>query len=138
MADRPGPAPGPLDSLLEELRSAATDSAQPSRFEAALARAFERLGFAVQQLGASGETDVLVEAPIGDESYSVVCDAKARGSGKVDQLEVLSLKDHQADNRADHRHGDGYILVMTRETLALRLERLAEEVVHQEMDEPAV
>ncbi len=232
------------------------------------------LGFAVQQLGASGETDVLVEAPIGDEAYSVVCDAKARGSGKVDQLEVLSLKDHQADNRADHavvvaasfaggkvsghaqeqgigllplpvlvewlrlhdawpqdllayrsifrigglieklpseflqiasdrkrwgtllgdvvelfgetyesglteplsarevfkmlvtrkrgvrypakdvasvmellshpvvgalaRHGDGYILVMTRETLALRLERLAEEVVHQEMDEPTV
>ena len=67
-----------------------------------------------------------------------MCDARARGSGKVDQLEVLSLKDHQADNRADHRHGDGYILVMTRETLALRLERLAEEVVHQEMDEPAV
>ncbi len=43
VADRPGPALGPLDSLLEELRSAATDSAQPSRFEAALARAFERL-----------------------------------------------------------------------------------------------
>src|SRR6185312_122900 len=47
-------------------------------------------------------TDVLVEAPIGDEGYSVVVDAKARGSGKVDQLEVLSLKDHQSNNRADY------------------------------------
>jgi hypothetical protein len=34
------------------------------------------------------------------------------------------------------RKGDGYILVMSRETLALRLERLAEEVVNQDMDEP--
>jgi hypothetical protein len=34
------------------------------------------------------------------------------------------------------RKGEGYILVMSRETLALRLERLAEEVVNQDMDEP--
>lgn len=45
---------------------------------------------------------MLVEASIGDETYSVIVDAKARGSGKVDQLEVLSLKDHQASNRADY------------------------------------
>jgi hypothetical protein len=95
-------ASNPLESLLDELRAASTDSSKPVRFEAALARAFETLGFAVQQLGAAGDTDVLVEASIGDETYSVVVDAKARGSGKVDQLEVLSLKDHQASNRADY------------------------------------
>ena len=60
------------------------------------------LGYSVQQLGDAGDTDVLVEAPIGDETYSIVVDAKARGTGKVDQLEVLSLKDHQALNKAEY------------------------------------
>jgi hypothetical protein len=92
----------PLDSLIQELRSASTDSAHPTRFETALAQAFETLGFAVKQLGDSGDTDVLAEAPAGSETYLVVADAKSRGSGKVDQLEVLSLKDHQAINKASY------------------------------------
>ena len=92
----------PLDSLIQELRAASTDSGHPNRFETALARAFETLGFAVKQLGESGDTDVLAEAPAGSETYLVVADAKSRGSGKVDQLEVLSLKDHQAINGASY------------------------------------
>jgi hypothetical protein len=96
------PGANPLEALVEELRASSTDSARPTRFETALARAFETLGFAVRQLGGAGETDVLIEAAIGDETYSAVVDAKARGSGKVDQLEVLSLKDHQTNNRADY------------------------------------
>ncbi len=91
-----------LEALVEELRASSIDSARPIRFETALARAFETLGFAVRQIGGSGDTDVLIEASIGDETYSAVVDAKARGSGKVDQLEVLTLKDHQTNNRADH------------------------------------
>jgi hypothetical protein len=92
----------PLEDLIAELRAASTDSSKPVRFEAALARAFEALGFSVKQVGDSGDTDVLVEAPVGESSYLVVVDAKARGSGKVDQLEVLSLKDHQALNEAEY------------------------------------
>ena len=43
---------------------------------------FEMLGFSVKQLGDAGDTDVLVEAPIGDETYSVVVDAKAAGPAR--------------------------------------------------------
>jgi hypothetical protein len=94
--------PGSVAALIEELRGASTDSGHPDRFEAVLSRAFEMLGFSAKQLGAAGDTDVLVDALAGDQTYSVVVDAKARGSGKVDQLEVLSLKDHQALNRAEY------------------------------------
>lgn len=91
-----------VELIIQELRSASIDSGHPARFETALAQAFETLGFAVKQLGDSGDTDVLAEAPAGSETYLVVADAKSRGSGKVDQLEVLSLKDHQAINKANY------------------------------------
>ena len=92
----------PLDLLIDELRAASIDSSRPVRFETALAQAFEALGFTVRQLGDSGDTDVLVQAPAGHDSYVIVADAKARASGKVDQLEVLHLKDHQSLNKADY------------------------------------
>ncbi|MGE3820878.1 MAG: restriction endonuclease [Isosphaeraceae bacterium] len=92
----------PLEELISELRSASIDSTRPSRFENALGRAFETLGYSVKQLGESGDTDVLAEAAAGNDSYLIVADAKSRGTGKVDQLEVLSLKDHQTLNEADY------------------------------------
>jgi len=67
-----------------------------------VARAFEFLGFTVDQLGESGETDVLVQALLGPDSYTVVVDAKARGRGKLQNLEVYTLKDHLQKNEADY------------------------------------
>jgi hypothetical protein len=92
----------PLEELVAELRAASTDSSKPIRFENALGRAFETLGYSVKQLGESGDTDVLAEATAGNDSYLIVADAKSRGTGKVDQLEFLSVKDHLAQNEADY------------------------------------
>ncbi len=101
-----GPAfPPPRDrrvDLVMELRAASVDSSNSERFEMALARAFGMLGFSVTQLGKAGNTDVLIEAPAGSDTYLAVVDAKARGTGKVDQLEVLSLNDHRSLNEADY------------------------------------
>ncbi len=52
-----------------------------------------------------------------------------------DVASIIDLLGHPVI-RALARNGDGHILVRSRETLALRLKRLAEEVVHQDMDEP--
>jgi hypothetical protein len=114
--DQPPPPPGgrnhgdrtpqgtktSLEELITELRAASTDSSKPTRFENALGRAFETLGYSVKQLGESGDTDVLAEAAAGNNSYLIVADAKSRGTGKVDQLEFLSLKDHRTFNQADY------------------------------------
>jgi predicted transcriptional regulator len=94
--------PNEETQLIAELEAAATDSQAPDRLERAVARSFEYLGFAVDQLGGSGETDVLVWANIGPESYTVVVDAKARSSGKLQNLEVYTLKDHLHKNEADY------------------------------------
>jgi hypothetical protein len=88
--------------LIAELVKAATDSQAPERLERSLAKAFEFLGFSVDQLGESGDTDVLVKANIGSESYSVVVDAKARRDGKLQTLDVLTLQDHLKNNEADY------------------------------------
>jgi hypothetical protein len=95
------PPSDPLEELLKELREAAVDSANPDRFETIIARVYEELGFSVTQLGESGETDVLVAAVIGEASYSVVVDAKSRHTGRVDQLEVLTLVGHKRASKAD-------------------------------------
>lgn len=92
----------PIEELIREVDAASLDTAHPDRFEAALARAFEELGYSVTQFGSSGETDVLVTANLGPQSYSVVVDGKTRKSGRVDQLEVLTLVDHRKANRADY------------------------------------
>jgi len=88
--------------LIADLEAASTDSRTPEHLERAVANAFAFLGFAVDQLGDSGETDVLLRANIGPDSYSVVVDAKARREGKLLDLEVLTLQDHLRKNEADY------------------------------------
>jgi hypothetical protein len=90
------------DRLTQELAEAAIDSQNPQRLEQSVAEAFEFLGFSVDHLGASGETDVVVRANIGEDSYVVVIDAKARSGGKVEDLNVFTLLDHRKENQADH------------------------------------
>lgn len=88
--------------LIADLEEAATDSQNPEHLERAVAQAFEFLGFSVDQLGETGDTDVLVRASIGPDSYTVIVDAKARGDGKLHTLEVYTLQDHLRRNEADY------------------------------------
>jgi len=88
--------------LITELEKAATDSQTPQRLERAVAEALGFLGFSVDQMGEAGETDVLVRAIIGPESYSVVVDAKTRRDGKLQDLEVYTLQEHQQNSEADY------------------------------------
>lgn len=91
-----------LADLINDLNAAAVDGAAPERLERAIGEAFEYLGFVVHQLGSSGETDILIEANIGALSYRAIVDAKARKYGKLQDLEVYTLREHMQKNAADY------------------------------------
>jgi len=101
-AAQSAPTTDEVSRLIAELEEAAVDSQAPDRLERAVAEAFEFLGFSVDQLGEPGETDVLVRANIGLESYSVVVDTKARRDGRLQNLEVYTLQEHRRNNEADY------------------------------------
>ena len=87
--------------IINELRESARDTKNPDRFEAAIANAFEFLGFKVDQLGETGDTDVLLSAEIGTSSYRVVVDGKSRSSGKLSDFRSFALEQHRDNNKAD-------------------------------------
>ncbi len=91
-----------VQTLVDFLETSALNSQSPERLEQAVAEAFEYLGFSVDQLGDTGETDVLIRAITGPGNYSVVADAKTRKDGKLNDLEVYTLLDHKKKNDADH------------------------------------
>jgi hypothetical protein len=88
--------------LIADLEEASTDTQNPEHLERAVADAFGFLGFSVDQLGETGDTDVLARADTGPDSYVVIVDAKARGDGKLHSLEVYTLQDHLRRNEADY------------------------------------
>ena len=88
--------------LPERLVRAATNSKQPAEFEAVLADAFTFLGFRAKQVGGAGDTDVLLEAPLGRDAYSVVVDGKTSASGKASQFNLLPIVNHRALHKAKH------------------------------------
>ncbi len=94
--------PSPVEALVQELEEAAMDSAHPKRLETAVARAFQYLGFSVDQWGETGETDVFLKANVGERAYSVVVDAKSRNRGKLQDLPVTALLEHKENNQADY------------------------------------
>src|SRR5699024_7275853 len=68
----------PINSLIIELRQAASDSTMPSRFEKVINECFINLGYDSKWLGKSGETDVLAQtktAPV--SQYKIIIDAKS-------------------------------------------------------------
>jgi len=97
-------------ALAEELRAAAIDSSDHTRFEAAVRDAFEFLGFRAEQLGGSGKTDVLLDAVRGrDHSYRVTVDAKSVGAGGAakgrlqdPQVDWVTLQEHRSKHGADY------------------------------------
>jgi Mn-dependent DtxR family transcriptional regulator len=90
-----------LDVIICELKESARDSRNPDRFEAGIASAFEFLGFKVDQLGETGDTDVLLSAEIGTQSYRVVVDGKSRSSGRLSDFRSFPLEQHRENNKAD-------------------------------------
>lgn len=100
----------PATALADELRASSVDSADHARFEAAVRDAFEFLGFRAEQLGGSGKTDVLLDAPRGTGySYRVTVDAKSVGTSgaskgqlRDQQVDWATLREHREQHRADY------------------------------------
>ena len=60
--------------LINELENTQYRSNKPGDFENALKRAFSYFGFEAELIGKAGDTDVLLTANIGNESYKVTVD----------------------------------------------------------------
>ncbi len=92
------------DALINELRNAAIDSANPARLERAVADALRFLDYEVNEIGGTGHTDVLALAPLGPLRYRVVLDAKSTSSKRVmeHQINWLGIDGHRKAEAADH------------------------------------
>jgi len=93
------------EKLVSEISEASTDSGNPKRFERAVRDGFQFMGFVAKHLGKSGQTDVLLTAPLGkDNSYRVAVDAKTVGSGSLEdgQVDWETLKEHQEKYSAQY------------------------------------
>jgi len=92
-----------LQDFIKRLKEAQFKSSPPTEFEELLKAAFEFLGFEAELIGGSGDTDVLLTANIGQESYKVNVDGKTSKFGKIidRQIDWLSLRDHKEKNNAN-------------------------------------
>jgi len=89
MEDETAARHSPLEELILELKAASRDSSNPSRFEKACARAFDRLGVDAQHIGGPGRTDVLVTVR---SNLAVVARAIVDAKSTSGQLNEGSLK----------------------------------------------
>lgn len=99
-----GPRGTESGPIIEELEDAASDSANPDRFEKAVTEAFSFLGFDASWMGGSGKTDVLLVAELGPEDgYRVIVDCKTTGRGSVPdaQIDWMTLEDHREAHNAE-------------------------------------
>jgi len=92
-----------IENIIKRLQDAQFKSHIPTEFEEVLKESFEFLGFEAELIGGSGDTDILLTANIGQESYKVNVDGKTSKSGKIidRQIDWLSLRDHKEKNNAD-------------------------------------
>lgn len=93
------------EPIIDELEDAASDSANPDRFEKAVTEAFSFLGFDSSWMGGSGKTDVLLVAELGPEDgYRVIVDCKSTGRGAVPdaQIDWMTLGEHREAHHAEY------------------------------------
>ncbi|HUV55457.1 MAG TPA: restriction endonuclease [Candidatus Krumholzibacteriaceae bacterium] len=92
-----------LSNIINSLRKTEHDSKNPSKFEEAIAKAFQYLGFFTEHLGNSGDTDVLVIAKAGKERYSMIVDGKTSKHEKISERQISwpTIKDHKNLHFAD-------------------------------------
>ena len=94
-----------VDKIVSAIKNSANDSSHPDRFELAARDAFAFLGFQAERLGGSGQTDVLLDAALGQsDSYRVVVDCKTSASGSVSdhQVDWVTLSEHKIKHDANH------------------------------------
>ena len=91
-------------NLISKLRATQYESRNPEEFESALKEAFNYFGFESELIGTPGDTDILLTANIGDETYRITVDGKTAKKGKIleNQINWDSLKDHRKKNAADY------------------------------------
>lgn len=95
--------PLPIMKLCQELEEAQNTSDDYARFEIAITQAFGLLGFQSDRLSGPGKADVVAVAALGDESFSLVIDAKTKKEGATFSANsgYSQIKNHQEDNTAD-------------------------------------
>ena len=91
------------EKIIEKLNKSQNKSSSPDEFEKALTDAFNFLGFKAKTIGGKGDTDVLLTANIGKESYKVDVDAKTSKKDIIQDAQINwpSLKDHKIKNNSD-------------------------------------
>jgi len=95
--------PPGLQNLCNDLLTTQHDTENPIFFEKAIAYAFRALGFQSEHIGGSGDTDVNAHASLGDQSFSLVIDAKTSQPGKPKgNINYDPLKNHQEQHTADY------------------------------------
>ncbi len=89
--------------IIKHLEERQFKSEYPTDFEEIIRDAFIFLGFEGELIGGKGDTDVLLTANIGQESFKVNVDGKTSKSGKITdrQIDWISLRDHKIKNNAD-------------------------------------
>ncbi|MGB3346649.1 MAG: HTH domain-containing protein [Candidatus Humimicrobiia bacterium] len=92
-----------VNLIVKHLKETQFKSDFPTDFEEAIKDAFSFLGFEGELIGGKGDTDVLLTANIGQESFKVNVDGKTSKSGKIidRQIDWISLRDHKKKNKAD-------------------------------------
>ena len=88
---------GPTPDFADQLRAASTDGDAHEEFEKLVAKAFSRLGCTADWIEGGGDTDVEIRYP-----EHVVVEVNARGSGRVNSLEVTNVDKHRRQRGADH------------------------------------
>jgi hypothetical protein len=92
-----------IEDIIEKLEENQFKSDLPTEFEVALTDAFSFLGFQAKTIGGKGDTDVLLTANIGKESYKVDIDGKTSKHEKVSEAQINwpSLTDHKNKNKSN-------------------------------------
>jgi hypothetical protein len=92
-----------LEDIIQNLRDTQNKSDSPTEYEVVLTDAFKFLGFQAKTIGGKGDTDVLLTANIGKESFKVDVDGKTSKNEKISEAQInwLSLKDHKDKNNSN-------------------------------------
>ena len=92
-----------LEEIIQNLKDTQNKSDAPTEYEIVLTDAFKFLGFQAKTIGGKGDTDVLLTANIGKESYKVDVDGKTSKNEKISDAQInwLSLKDHKEKNNSN-------------------------------------
>jgi hypothetical protein len=75
----------PRDTIIKRLQESQSKSDYPNEYELALTEAFDFLGFQAKTIGGKEDTDVLLTANIGKESYKVDVDGKTSKTGRISE-----------------------------------------------------